>query len=86
MQLLVYWCSAQEYVVKWGNALSCELKVSNGIRQGGLISPVPYNVYTDGLSDLLRGTKIGCHIGGECVRYISYADDMVLLAPSAKAL
>ena len=85
-QLLVYWHSTQKYVVKWGNALSSGLKVSNGIRQGGLISPVLYNVYTDSLSDLLHRTKIGFHIGCECVNHISYADDMVLLAPSAKAL
>ena len=31
-------------------------------------------------------TDIGCHIGGICANQIWYADDMVLLAFSAKAL
>ena len=31
-------------------------------------------------------SRIGCHIAGECVNHIAYAEDMVLLAPSIKAL
>ena len=85
-RLLVYWYSSQEYVIKWRSTLSFGFNVSNGIRHGGRISPVLCNIYTDSLSDLLRGTKIGCHIGGGCVNHISFADDTVLLVPSAKAL
>ncbi|CAG9787844.1 unnamed protein product [Diatraea saccharalis] len=33
----------------------------------------------------LRATGVGCHIGGRCVNSLSYADDMVLLAPSIKS-
>ena len=31
-------------------------------------------------------SRIGCHIARQCVNHIAYADDMVLLAPSIKAL
>ena len=73
-------------MVEWGNAISSGFNVSNGIRQGGLISPELYNIYTDDLNRLLVQTKIGCHVSGECVNHVSYADDLVILAPSVKAL
>ena len=43
-------------------------------------------MYTDSLSTQLLFSRIGCHIAGECVYHIAHADDMVLLAPSIKAL
>ena len=45
-----------------------------------------YNVYTDDLSATLRDTSISCHIHDGCINSLSYADNMVLLAPSADAL
>ena len=33
-----------------------------------------------------RWCRIGCHIASDCVSHITYADDMVLLASSIKAL
>lgn len=46
---------------------------------GGLSSPALFNLY-------MNRTGIGCHIEGGCVNNISYADDMVLLSPSVRAL
>ena len=86
IRFLSYWYFAQKYYVKWGHSVSSSFSVSNGIRQGGLLSPLLYNVYTDDLSRRLKTAKIGCHIAGECLNHISYADDMALLAPSIKAL
>ena len=50
------------------------------------MSPYLYNVYTDDLSAILRDTGIGCHIHDGCINSVSYADDMVLLTPSADGL
>ncbi|XP_037796380.1 steroidogenic factor 1-like [Penaeus monodon] len=66
------------------NAVPCAFTVSNVIRQGGLISPVLFNVYTDSLSVHLLRAKIGCHIAGKCINHIAYTDGIVFLAPSAK--
>ncbi|KAG0716442.1 hypothetical protein GWK47_009723 [Chionoecetes opilio] len=49
---------------------------ANGIRQGGILYPYLYNVYTDDLSANLRDTGIGCHIHDGCIKSLSYADDM----------
>ena len=44
------------------------------------------NVYVDGLSDILCITETGCAIGGIMTNHFMYADDLVILSPSAKGL
>ena len=39
--------------VKWGNCMSDYFYISNGVRQGGILSPKLYSVYVDDLSDYL---------------------------------
>ena len=46
-------------IVRWGNTLSSSLKVGNGVKQGGNLSPVLFNVYMDKLSMALNDTAIG---------------------------
>ena len=40
----------------------------------------------DALSSSLSNTPIGCSIGGVMVNHIMYADDLVIISPSAKGL
>ena len=60
-------------------------RCSNWIRQGGQLSPLLYNVYTDDLNHHLEATGVGCYVGGAWVNSLSYTDDMVLLAPTVTA-
>ena len=60
--------------------------VSNGVRQGGILSPLFFNVYMDSLSDILCKTECGCTMGGRMINHLMYADDVVILSPSAKGL
>ena len=60
--------------------------VTNGIRQGGILSPYLFNIVMDDLSKRLNETKVGCQAGGILITHLTYADDMVLIAPSARAL
>ncbi|XP_064072630.1 uncharacterized protein LOC135193569 [Vanessa tameamea] len=53
-----------------------------GVRQGGMSSPILFNLYINDLIVALSGTRIGCHIDGVSINNISYADDMVLLSAS----
>ena len=54
---------------------------SNGIRQGGQLSPLLYNVYTGDLNHHLQATGVGFYVGGAWENSLRYADDVVLLAP-----
>ena len=54
VRLLVFWYSHQQMFVKWGNVMSSVFTVSNGVRQGGVLSPYLFNVYMDGLNEMLN--------------------------------
>ena len=47
-------------------------RCSNLIRQGGQLSPLLYNVYTDDLNHHLQAKGVGCYVGGACVNSLSY--------------
>jgi hypothetical protein len=86
VRILMYWYVTQTFTVQWGNHLSEPFKVSNGVRQGGILSPYLFNVYMDELSGRLNNCHIGCCLNGVCLNHLFYADDSVLLAPSADGL
>ena len=72
--------------IKWGQSTSSFFTVSNGVRQGGILSPRLFAVYVDDLSKHLHDARSGCFIGHQCINHVMYADDICLLAPSALGL
>ena len=57
--------------------------MSNGVRQGGVLSPILFTVYID---DLLQEKGVGCYWNQHFAGAVCYADDIALLAPSPSAL
>ena len=57
---------------------------TNGVKQGGILSPLLFNVYMDNLSAQLNSQHIGCSTGDVVVNH--NADDIALFSPSAKSL
>ena len=45
VRILYYWYSKQNMKVKWDNCLSSPFSVSNGVRQGGVLSPYLFALY-----------------------------------------
>ena len=86
VKLLLFWYSSQQICVRWGNCTSSFFTVTNGVRQGGILSPTLYNVYVDDLSNLLNQCNVGCTVFNHCFNHLCYADDLVLMSPSAKGL
>ena len=86
VRFLASWYSSQELRVRWGCAFSDPFGVSNGVRQGGVLSPVLFSVYLDTLLVGFKESGVGCHWEGEFAGAFAYADDIVLLAPSLSAL
>ena len=86
IRLLVFWYAHQTMMVRWGSSVSEPFHVSNGVRQGGILSPFLFNLYMDGLSDNLNACKTGCVVGSILVNHLMYADDLVIVSPSSTGL
>ena len=82
IRLLVFWYTKHTFIIRWGNSTSEAFAASNGVRQGGVISPHSFNVYVDNLSKMLNKSKCGCLMNNTSFNYLMYADDTVLLSPS----
>ena len=76
----------QKFQVRWNNCLSDMYKMTNGVKQGAVLSPILFTMYIDGLFYELKRTCVGCHINQEFAGAFGYADDIVLLSPSLDAL
>ena len=85
-RFLLQWYSSQQLQIRWNGILSSPFPVSNGVRQGGVLSPILFTVYIDELLQRLQNLGVGCHWDGLFVGCLCYADDLALLAPSAGAL
>ena len=73
--------------VKWVDFISIKFTVSNGVKQGGILIPVLFNVYMD---CLLRKTVLFriwlLHWKDVFSCAFSYADDLILLAPTRTSM
>ena len=83
LRFMLSWYATQ---VRWGTCLSDVFHVSNGVRQGSVLSPVLFAVYLDGLVAELSGSGVGCYWDSLFAGAFCYADDIVLLTPCASAL
>ncbi len=85
-RFLISWYRDQRMGVRWCSSLSSPFSVSNGVRQGGVLSPILFAIYLDELLNSLKKSGYGCHCDNQFVGAVCYADDIALLAPSVSAL
>ena len=50
------------------------------------MSPLFFNVYMDCLSESVCNTQTGCTVGGVMINHLMYADDLVIISPSAATM
>jgi hypothetical protein len=81
VRILKTWYASQLLCVRWGTATSTLFNVSNGVRQGSVMSP-----RTKMYLKLLSESGVGCNIGGTILNNFSCADDISLVCPSVSAL
>ena len=86
IRILQYWYSKQLFFVHWASADSNPFQVSNGVRQGSVLSPKLFAIYVDELSSKLQCAGVGCYLANCIMNHLFYADDLALICPSVKAL
>ena len=58
------------------------VSINSGVKQGGILSPLFYNIYVDELMTTLIKADLGYNIGDIYYGTVFYADDVVLLGAS----
>ena len=86
VRLFIYWYGHQQFCISWAGLVSEFFSTTNGVRQGGITSPIFFNLYMDGLSKQLKESGLGCTLNGSAYNNFMYADDTCLLAPSPSGL
>ena len=86
VNIIRFWYSNQYVSVKYRDAMSDEWKLMNGVRQGGVLSGLLFSIYINALIDRVVKMNVGCMLGISKSNIIVYADDIVILAPSRRAL
>ena len=82
VSLLLSWYRQQTMQVKWNTNYSSPFTVTNGVRQGGVLSPYSSAVYLDELSIQLESARVGCTVGNMVVNHLMFADDICVFSPS----
>ena len=75
----------QKVSVVWNNVVTEPFTCSNGVKQGGVLSPILFGVYMDELLIRLKNSGVGCHIGNVFLGALAYADDLAILSPTIHA-
>ena len=68
--------------IKWGTNFSSPFTVTNGVKQGGVLSPYLFAVYLDELSIQLGSARVRCTVGNMVVNHLKFADDICVFSPS----
>ena len=72
----------QKATVRYENETSEEITIKRGVRQGCILSPCLFNIYTAYLIIEALEDGEGININGQNITNIRYADDTIILAVS----
>ena len=86
LRLMLYIYENQSCAVKWAGAFSKSFTVNNGVRQGAVSSAILFAIYIDELLQILKTSRIGCHIDRVFLGAFIFADDILLLSASRDGL
>lgn len=86
LRLLFDLYSRQYVYTQWNGELSQPISMLNGVKQGGVLSPILFCIYMDELLTRLKNTGVGCYMGHHYLGSLGYADDLKLLCPTIAGL
>ena len=81
----LYWAQTAE--VKISGQASDQIQIKKGVRQGCVLSPLLFNIYSEAVfREALTEASGGVIVNGKIINNLRYADDTVLLASSEAEL
>ena len=86
IEFIDFMCKNTFVCTSYGGQLSDEWNVRNGVRQGGISSGILFNFYLNEVISDITKLPVGCTLNCNKVNILGYADDLVLVAPTAQAL
>ena len=86
LRLFIFIYANQTANVRWNGEFSSTFKMTNGVRQGAVLSAIAYCFYCENLFALLKQRRSGFWVLGQNHGIFGYSDDNWLLAPSLNAL
>ena len=84
--LLYEWYANLCVYIKWGTELSEKIEVKRGTKQGGLTSPLLFNLIYCDLVELIQSSGVGVTIESSHFNCICYADDLLLCSATVSGL
>jgi len=72
--------------ISFNDCIGEEWQIRNGVRQGGILSTLLFSFYINDCIEAVTCLDTGCSIGFQRCNVLAYADDITLIAPSAKGL
>ena len=85
--LLEHLYTNQEAAVKTNSGLSKWFSIGRGVRQGCIISPMLFNIYSEAIMrEATEDCNAGTNIGGRTISNLRYADDTTLLCKNKEDL
>ncbi|GFS06390.1 ammonium transporter [Elysia marginata] len=76
----------QKATIRWNNA-NCEpFNIEKGVRQGCILSPHLFNLYTEQIMRQADIDDMGINIGGRDITNLRYADDTALLSDNLTSM
>ena len=82
INIILSWYSNSYILVKWQNTLSDIVRLSCGVRQGGVLSPILFALLVDDMLLKLNNSGYGCCFNGLPIAAFMYADDIIILTSS----
>jgi len=83
---LAHWFSLNSARVVWNNCVSDSVRLTAGVRQGGILSPLLFSAFIDIVLTELSKCKLCCFLNGQCLNSLLYADDLLLISTSVTDL
>jgi len=77
---IIHYYSESFMVVQLDDVFSTAFKTTNGVRQGGVMSPKLFAIFVDDLIKELEAAGLGVKIGHLRISVVMYADDLLIMS------